>query len=67
MAYEEVGGWKIVEVPIDALIGEPRIPLHPIDQLYKARQILAWAKDQRPDVKWKIIGGGPYGVHGREE
>ena len=63
IAYEETAGFKIVDAPT----GETQVPLRPIEKLYKARQILAWAADQRSDMKWKIVGAGPYGVHGIEE
>lgn len=45
-AYKEIGGFKIADVPMD----ETRVPQHPIENRVMARQILAWAKDQRPDA-----------------
>lgn len=62
IAYED-RGFKIRFIPIE----EKRVPLYPIDSFSKAEEILAWAKQERPDVRWSIKwltgGQGPYGVH----
>jgi hypothetical protein len=60
MAYEDVGGFKIKDYPLE----ETRVPFRPIDSHDKALQILEWAKNERRDVQWKIVGNGPFGVHG---
>lgn len=60
MAYEDLG-FKIKDIPTD----DPRIPQYPIDSLSRAEEIMAWARKERPTVRWAIKGSGPYGVHGQ--
>ena len=57
-AYDD-RGFVIKDIPMD----DTRIPTLPILTLTEARAIQQWAKQQRPDVSWKIVGDGPYGVH----
>jgi hypothetical protein len=57
MAYEDLG-FKIKDSTDDE-----RVPVHPIDSLAHALQILEEAKKQRSDVQWEIVGNGPFGVH----
>jgi hypothetical protein len=65
MAYEDLG-FKIKDSTEDT-----RVSLHPIDNPSKAKEILARAKKERPDVRWSIKSltkrKGPYGVHGIEQ
>jgi hypothetical protein len=58
MAYDD-GGLKIRDYPME----EARVHWHSIQDRESAERILAWAKTERPDIVWVIIGNGPFGVH----
>lgn len=57
MAYED-GGFKIN----DATTEDARVDPYPIGSLGKAKQILAWAKKERPAAQWILEGKGPFRV-----
>ena len=59
MAYEDLG-FTIKDIPTD----DPRVPVYPIENLSRAKEILAWAETERPAVRWVIEGNGPFRVHG---
>jgi hypothetical protein len=60
VAYEDLG-FKIADIPPD----DPRVPSRSIDTHANAEKVLAWAKVERPEITWRIVGDGPFGVHGR--
>ena len=60
-AYEDLGVLTIKDYPMD----ETRVPLTPIETHEEAVRIRDWAMAQRREVRWKIVGKGPWGV--REE
>jgi hypothetical protein len=60
MAFKD-GEFKIKDVPSE----DAGVRLHSIETRPEAVEILKWAKGQRSDVKWIIVGKGPYGIRGR--
>ena len=58
-AYEDGDGFQIKELK------DPRISAQPIVNYSNALRILEKAKDQRPDIRWEMVGGGPYSVQER--
>ena len=52
--------FRIVNYPTE----EARVPLCPLDNFAEAEGVLAEAEKQRPDILWKIVGKGPWGVRG---
>jgi hypothetical protein len=60
-AYDD-GGFTIKDYPGDDTRGGP----YPIESVSKAKDILAWAKKERPAVRWRLEGlhdgKGPYRV-----
>ena len=59
VAYEN-HGLQIKEIPEEDI----RVFLHPISSHAETLRILADAARQRPDVRWVIVGVGPWGVRG---
>jgi hypothetical protein len=59
VAYEH-DGLQIKEIPED----DVKVFLHPIASRTETVRILAEAARQRPDVRWVIVGVGPWGVRG---
>jgi hypothetical protein len=59
VAYEDPG-LKIEEIPLDDSLVGPK----PIATRDDAVRIRDEAADQRPEVRWEIVGVGPWGVHG---
>jgi hypothetical protein len=59
MAYEDDDGFQIKDLGMEA----PRIPVHSIVNYSDAVRTLEKAQNQRPDVRWEMVGGGPYRVH----
>jgi len=57
MAYDD-RGFTIKDYPGDDTRGGP----NPIEDLSKAKEILAWAKKERPAVEWILEGKGPFRV-----
>ena len=57
IAYDDMG-FKIKQHPAE----ESMVPLRSIETHDQAVLILEWAKGQRPDIFWGIVGDGPYGV-----
>jgi hypothetical protein len=60
VAYEDLG-FKIKDIPGD----DARVPPHPIATHANAVQIRDAAMAERPDVRWEIVGNGPWGVYGK--
>jgi hypothetical protein len=60
MAYDDNG------FTIKDSLDDTRVSTYPIEGLSKAKQILAWAKKERPEVRWLleglVEGKGPYRV-----
>jgi len=59
VAYED-SGLKIKDIPLD----EARVGPKPIATPEDALRIRDQAVAQRPEVRWNIVGEGPWGVHG---
>jgi len=59
VAYEQ-HGLQIKEIPEEDI----KVFLHPIASHTETLRILAEAARQRPDVRWVIVGLGPWGVRG---
>lgn len=59
VAYEDPG-LKIEEIPLD----DSQVGPKPIATLEAAARIRDEAADERPEVRWDIVGAGPWGVHG---
>ncbi len=57
MAYDD-HGFTIKDIPTD----DTRVRSYPIDDLSQAKQILARAKKERPEVRWTIEAKGPFRV-----
>jgi len=58
MAYKDRGRLVIRDVPLE----ETRLGADPIATYSEALEVLERAKKERPDVRWKIEGSGPYRV-----
>jgi hypothetical protein len=62
MAYNDIGGVRIKDVPFE----ETRVPLFPIPDLKSAQDILVVAKRERPDLEWEIKErSGQYSVRSK--
>jgi hypothetical protein len=61
IAYEESGRLLIKDIPGD----DTRVGPHPTANNRDAIRIRAAAMAERADVHWKIVGNGPWGVHGQ--
>jgi hypothetical protein len=57
MAYDDVR-FTIKDIPAEDTTVGPK----PIEDLSKAKEILAWAEKERPTVSWIIEGKGPFRV-----
>jgi hypothetical protein len=57
MAYDDCG-FTIKDIPTD----DTRVGSNPIEDLTKAKEILAWAKKERHTVHWILQGNGPFRV-----
>jgi hypothetical protein len=60
VAYEDLG-LKIKDIPGD----DTRVGPHPIATYEDAVRIRDEAVAERPEVRWEIVGKGPWGVHGK--
>ena len=60
IAYEDLGQLLIKDIPGD----DSRVGPHPTANHEDVIRIRDAAKVERPDVRWKIVGSGPWGVHG---
>jgi hypothetical protein len=60
VAYDDLG-LKIKDIPGD----DARVGPNPIAAHVDAIRIRDAAMAERPEVRWEIVGKGPWGVHGK--
>jgi hypothetical protein len=59
IAYEDaVLGFQIKDVPVE----EAKSPFHPISNKGEATRLQREASRRRPDIRWVIVGDGPFSV-----